>query len=81
MRYEVPIPPIYLDLTNGYTMRATIFKGYVEGYIKRNYPRLNLIRIDGMKAICEVKEGWYEEREKAKQETKPTNKRGRSKSK
>jgi hypothetical protein len=53
---EVEIPHIYLELTKGYSTRGTMFKKYVMSYIKRNYPELTLVKIEGMKAICERKE-------------------------
>jgi hypothetical protein len=66
MNHKVEIPPFYLELTKGYTKRATMFKGYVQWYIARNYPKLKLIRIEGMIAVCERKGNKDEEREKTK---------------
>lgn len=51
----VPIPYCYVWLTEGYTRRGELFKGYVEGYLATNFPEFKLIKIEGMKAICERK--------------------------
>jgi hypothetical protein len=53
VKYEIPIPHFYLDLTKDYKNRKRMFKQYVLGYIKKNYPHLTFIRIEGMNAICE----------------------------
>lgn len=49
----VYIPDCYLWMTEGYHSRSKLFKQYVEGYIRNYNPQLKLIKIDGMKAICE----------------------------
>jgi hypothetical protein len=53
---KIDIPPAYLHITAGYKNRGKLFKRYVDGYIERSYPELRLIRIEGMKALCERKE-------------------------
>ncbi|MDQ0299677.1 hypothetical protein J2S78_002097 [Salibacterium salarium] len=53
MKYYVPIPGFYVGLTEGCEDRGRLFKQYVQGYIKRTYPEMNLIKIEGMTAICE----------------------------
>lgn len=57
MEYKVLIPHEYLWLTEGYENRAEMFKGYVLGYIAKSYPEYTLVKIEGMTAICERKEG------------------------
>lgn len=52
MSYVVPIPHIYLKITEGSQNRAELFKSYVNGYIKRSYPGYEVLKIEGMKAIC-----------------------------
>ena len=52
---EVTIPHDYLWMTEGYKNRGKLFKQYVEGYIKNNFPDLELEKIVGMKAICKRK--------------------------
>jgi hypothetical protein len=52
---KIDIPPVYLHITAGYENRGILFKRYVAAYIAQNYPELRLIRIEGMKAICERK--------------------------
>jgi hypothetical protein len=51
---EEPIPYCYVWLTEGYEKRGELFKSYVDGYIKNNFPDLKLKRIVGMTAICDV---------------------------
>jgi hypothetical protein len=65
-KYEVEIPHLYLELTKGYSTRGTMFKRYVMSYIERNYPNYKFIKIEGMRALCEMKgsEG-LEERQEA----------------
>ncbi|MCM3598673.1 hypothetical protein M4D55_23220 [Metabacillus idriensis] len=53
--YEVPIPYCYIWMTKGVMNRAKVFKGYVVGYLKSSEPHMELIRIEGMKAICKKK--------------------------
>jgi hypothetical protein len=53
VKYEIPIPQFYLDLTQGYANRGKLFKQYVMGYIKKSYPHMRFVRIEGMNAICE----------------------------
>ncbi|WP_170292787.1 hypothetical protein [Metabacillus idriensis] len=53
--YEVPIPYCYLWMTEGVMNRVEVFKGYVIGYLKSSEPDMELIRIEGMKAICKKK--------------------------
>lgn len=53
MMIVVHIPHDYLWMTAGYHDRGKLFKQYVEGYIQNYFPHLKLIKIDGMKAICE----------------------------
>jgi hypothetical protein len=50
---KIDIPPAYLHITEGTRDRGKLFKKYVSGYIARSYPELRLVRIEGMKAICE----------------------------
>lgn len=52
---EVSIPHRYVWLTEGLANIGTLFKRYVTGYIKSNYPELDFVRIEGMKAICKRK--------------------------
>jgi hypothetical protein len=54
-KYEVEIPHLYLELTKGYSTRGTMFKRYVMSYIERNYSNLTIIKIEGMRALCELK--------------------------
>jgi hypothetical protein len=67
---RVPIPYCYVWMTEGYNERGKLFKQYVTGYIKSNFPGLTLVKIEGMTAICEVlpndKGIAYEKRKKAK---------------
>lgn len=51
----VPIPYCYVWLTKGYHDRKKLFRQYVQGYIKKNEPDLQLVRIEGMEAICTKK--------------------------
>ena len=53
MRYQIPIPVVYVSLTKGSKDRGRLFKKYVLGYLKRTYPEMRLIKIEGMTAICE----------------------------
>ncbi|PRS09021.1 hypothetical protein C6X95_18500 [Bacillus pumilus] len=50
---RVPIPFCYVWMTEGAPNRSELFRNYVEGYIKRTEPNLQLVRIDGMTALCE----------------------------
>ncbi|MEH7236780.1 hypothetical protein [Bacillus sp. JJ1562] len=52
---EVTIPQCYVLMTEGMSERGLKFKAYVQGYIKASYPELELVKIDGMKAICKRK--------------------------
>jgi len=53
MMYRIPIPVVYVDLTKGSKDRGRLFKKYVHNYLKRTYPEMRLIKIEGMTAICE----------------------------
>lgn len=53
MQHEFPIPHCYLWMTEGYERRGELFKGYVKAYIETTYPEFLLIKIEGMKAICQ----------------------------
>lgn len=53
MRYKMQIPVVYVSLTKGSKDRARLFKKYVLGYLKRTYPEMKLVKIDGMYAVCE----------------------------
>lgn len=55
MQYEVAIPHCYVWMTAGSNNRKALFIKYVEGYISSSFPDLRLVRIQGMKAICERK--------------------------
>lgn len=79
MRIEVIIPDIYVWMTEGASNRGALFKSYVEGYIRKAHPELQFLRIEGMKAICERREG-YEAWVKANKEAKNSAKRSRTKS-
>ncbi|WP_035346719.1 DUF6906 family protein [Halalkalibacter hemicellulosilyticus] len=58
MEHKIPIPHDYKWMTEGYENRAALFKKYVLGYLAKSHPELTLIRIEGMTAICERKEGF-----------------------
>lgn len=51
-KVEVDIPHCYLWMTDGYYDRAELFKAYVQGYVQLNFPHLEFLKIEGMKAIC-----------------------------
>ncbi|MGG3665191.1 hypothetical protein [Bacillus gobiensis] len=51
----VQIPYCYVWLTEGYQDRKKLFRQYVQGYIKKNEPDLQLVRIEGLTAICKKK--------------------------
>ncbi|SDI18211.1 hypothetical protein SAMN05192534_12419 [Alteribacillus persepolensis] len=53
IRYRIPIPSIYVGLTKGSTNRGRLFRKYVQGYLKRTYPDMKLIKTEGMCAVCE----------------------------
>jgi hypothetical protein len=53
LKHEFPIPHDYLWMTAGYENRGSLFKGYVEAYIEKTYPEFRLLKIEGMKAICQ----------------------------
>jgi len=50
---KIDIPPVYLTLTGDSKDRGKLFKKYVVGYLAVSFPELQLIKIEGMKAICE----------------------------
>lgn len=52
---EVTIPQCYVWMTEGLNERGKRFKAYVQGYIKKSYPELEFIKIEGMIAICRKK--------------------------
>ena len=54
---EIPvsIPDCYVWLTEGARNRPSLFKRYVIGYLKITHPELELVRIEGMKAVCRKK--------------------------
>ncbi|MGR6115744.1 hypothetical protein ACTHHL_04020 [Aeribacillus composti] len=52
---SVGIPDCYVWLTEGARNRPSIFKRYVKGYLSKVHPELELVRIEGMKAICRKK--------------------------
>ncbi|AVO22609.1 hypothetical protein ACTHHL_12095 [Aeribacillus composti] len=52
---SVDIPDCYVWLTEGARNRPSLFKRYVIGYLKITHPELELIKIDGMKAVCKKK--------------------------
>lgn len=79
MKCEVLIPEIYVWMTEGYDDRGKLFKRYVEGYLKKSYPHLKLIKIVGMKAICE-RRALVETGKKTDQKTKDHHKKRRVKS-
>ncbi|WP_157049674.1 hypothetical protein [Thalassobacillus sp. C254] len=56
MTYAVTIPYCYVWLTKGYENRGVLFKHYVESYVKRTYPEMELVKIQGMKAIVRRRE-------------------------
>ncbi|MGG3571081.1 hypothetical protein ABES80_01075 [Bacillus gobiensis] len=51
----VPIPYCYVWLTEGYHDRKKLFRAYIQGYLNNNEPGLQLVRIEGMTAICKKK--------------------------
>lgn len=53
MRYKIQIPVVYVNLTKGSKDRVRLFKKYVLGYLKKTYPEMELIKIEGMYAVCE----------------------------
>lgn len=59
MKYKIPIPDCYIWMTEGYENRGRLFKKYVHYYIKKSYPEIELVKIQGMTAICERKEGLH----------------------
>lgn len=76
---KVTIPDIYVWMTEGASNRGALFKSYVECYIAKSRPDLRLVKIEGMTAICEGREG-FEERKVFNEKAKGTTKRGRPKS-
>jgi hypothetical protein len=53
---KIDIPPVYMHITKDIQdreRRGNLFKRYVIGYLAVSYPELRLIKIEGMKAICE----------------------------
>nr|WP_309101694.1 hypothetical protein [Fredinandcohnia onubensis] len=52
---SIPIPHCYLKMTEGLNERGKLFKGYVQGYINKSYPELEINKIEGMEAICKRK--------------------------
>jgi hypothetical protein len=54
-RSEIQIPYLFIELTRSYDNGRVMFKRYVISYIDRNYPKYKLIKIEGMKALCEMK--------------------------
>jgi len=52
MKCIVDIPDCYVWMTEGARNRPSLFKRYVIGYLKITHPELELIKIDGMKAVC-----------------------------
>ncbi|MCM3651300.1 hypothetical protein [Metabacillus litoralis] len=55
VNYEVPIPHCYVWMTQGVPNRAKLFKNYVVDYLKAYEPHLELVKIEGMKAVCRKK--------------------------
>lgn len=76
---NVTIPDMYVWMTEGASNRGMFFKSYVEGYLAKSYPELQLVKIEGMTAICERREG-FEEWKVFNEKAKGTTKRGRPKS-
>lgn len=58
-RIEADIPPVFLHLTKDHKDRGRVFKQYVLSYLEVAYPEYRLVKISGMKAICE-KRGDFE---------------------
>jgi len=56
MTRKFSIPHCYLWMTEECQNRGGLFKRYVEGYIRNTHPTWRMIRIEGMKAVCEKKE-------------------------
>ncbi len=53
MIYKFSIPNCYVWMTEGCQNRGEKFKRYVEGYIRNTHHGWRLVRIEGMKAVCE----------------------------
>ncbi len=53
MKHYIPIPYCYVWMVKPYDNRKTMFKRYVQGYLKKSYPEMTLVKIEGMTAICE----------------------------
>ncbi|SEA53163.1 hypothetical protein SAMN05421743_105195 [Thalassobacillus cyri] len=52
-RMKVTIPHCYVWMTAGYPNRGAMFKSYLAGYVEHTHPGWYLVKIEGMKAICE----------------------------
>lgn len=50
--HEIHIPFPYLWLTAGMENRDQRFRQYVRGYLNKSYPDMELVKIEGMTAIC-----------------------------
>lgn len=55
--YTIPIPEMYIWMTQDSSNRAVLFSRYVRAYVKRNYPEMAFVKISGMYAICTRSEG------------------------
>lgn len=54
-RIEADIPPVFLHLTKDHKDRGRVFKEYVVAYFETALPEYRVVKISGMKAICERK--------------------------
>ena len=53
---KVTIPFCYVWMTKYHPDRAALFRRYVTGYIAITHPEYELVKIQGMIAICKKKE-------------------------
>lgn len=53
MEYKEPIPHFYIDIANG---NRQLFKRYVAAYIKRTYPKYELVRIENKGRIAIIRQ-------------------------
>lgn len=52
---KIRIPECYIRFTAGQRNRALLFRKYVQGYVRNQYPGYRLVQINGMIASCKKK--------------------------
>ncbi|MDL4842808.1 hypothetical protein [Aquibacillus rhizosphaerae] len=57
---KVPIPYCYVWMSATSVKRGQVFRKYVAGYVRNNYPGCELVKIEGMTAICERRENTHQ---------------------